>query len=285
MTHRAAGSFRGVPRIWILPLIVITGVLGAIVLDILSRSLLLDLVAWWPVWLLLLITVFVARGRRVGRVRVSGLVSILVSVILVVFVVGHVRGWPLNPSASRYLAGPPVGAFAEGSMAATIQGDLVVAGGSQFLYEVLPLPGGGDLGMPIAEERVVEDTVAVTLEPPADPGLDTSSGWDVRLSERPVWELTIGGVVEADLTALQIRELGLEGGGEVALGLPGSRVPVSIAGGYTISVPVDAPVEVLGSAQVPDSWEGIDGGWRSPVGGEGWVITVPEGSVVSLVER
>lgn len=285
MTHRAAGSFRGVPRIWILPLLVITLLLAAMALDILSRSLLLDIVAWWPVWVLLAIVILLSGGRRVGRVRVSGLVSIAVTAILVVFVIGHVQGWPLNPSASRYLTGPSPEPFTEASIRAVIEGDLVVGGGSGFLYEVTPRAGGGDIGTPAAEERVVEDTVAVFLDPPADPGLDTSSGWDLTVSDQPEWTMDLGGVVDADLTTLEVVELSLEGGGEVRLGAPGSRVPVSVVGGFTLSVPPDASVEVLGSAQVPASWEDIEGGWRSPVGGAGWEISVAEGSVVSLIER
>lgn len=285
MTHRAAGASRGIPRIWILPLLVVTGVLAAVVLGFLSRSLLLDVVAWWPVWLLLALAVVFAGGRRIGRVRVSGLVPVVVTVILVVFVVGHLRGWPLNPSASRYLAGRSASPFTEGSMTATIDGDLVVRGGSSFLYEVTPLPGGGDIGLPTAEERVVEDSVSVTLVPPVSPGLDSSSGWQVELSEGPEWSLQLGGFIDADLTGLRVGQLALDGSGLVTLGPTDSRRAITVEGGFTLAVPVGVPARVEGPAQVPDSWEELDDGWRAPVAGPGWVISVQESSVVSVEQR
>ena len=45
MTDGVAGSGRGVPRLWLLPVGVLIGMLGVTTAGILSRSLFLDLVA------------------------------------------------------------------------------------------------------------------------------------------------------------------------------------------------------------------------------------------------
>lgn len=285
MTHRAAGSFRGVPRIWLIPVLVLALVLGMTAAGYLSRALLLDLIAWWPVWALLVVIVIAASGRRIGKLRISGLISILVSAVLVVFVIGHLNGWPLNPSASRYLVGPEPEPYRKAELSASVDGDLVLAGGSGFLYEVDPVPGGGDIGIPGAQERTVDSSISIVLEEPAHPGLATFAGWDVSVSSSPVWDLNLRGNLSIDVTGLHVADLMTAGGGSIVLGAPEQAPSVTVNGGFNIAVPLGVPVRVVGSAQVPSGWEELDDGWRSPVAGTGWTITVPEGSVVSIEER
>lgn len=285
MTHRAAGSSRGVPRIWLLPSVVLAGILALVAGGFLSRSLILDLVAWWPVWALSLIAVVLSGKRRIGKVRVAGLVPILLTAVLVAFVVAHVGGWPVNPSASRYLVGPPASAYQQAELTAFIQGELRVSGGSEFVYEVDPVAGGGDIAIPMAEERTIEDEISVQLEQAPDPGFDRFAGWRVTLSSGPLWTLDLGGTLSADLTGLRVRQLDVAGAGTVKLGAAEAAVPVEVDGAFSVGVPVGAPVMVMGTAQVPSSWEQTPDGWRSPVGGVGWVISVPVGSIVSIEER
>lgn len=284
MTRRAARRSRGIPRIWLLPAVILTSVLGLTAANVFSRSLVLDLVAWWPVWVLLAIVVAVAGRRRIGRVRVGGIASILVATTLVAFVVGHLNGWPINPSASRFLVGPPAAGLAEAEIIASIEGELRVVPGSDFLYEVDPLRGGGSIGIPSAIERSVEDSISVILEQPADPGLDTSSGWEIRLSTSPRWGLELAGDIEAELAGLNVEELDLVGQGNLVLGLAPGVSLVTVEGAFNFTVPSDAPVRVVGSASVPESWSETSDGWVSPNGGSGWVISVPSGSSVSIVE-
>jgi len=77
MTHVAGGPRRGVPKVWVLPVLALVLVLVAISIGILSRSVLVDLIAWWPVWLVLVVIAVLARGKRWGRVRVFALVAVL----------------------------------------------------------------------------------------------------------------------------------------------------------------------------------------------------------------
>lgn len=285
MTHRAAGLSRGVPRIWLLPLLVLTVILGLTAAEIFSRSLILDLVAWWPAWALLLVIVAFAGRRRIGRLRVDGLASIMVTAALVVFTVGHAQGWPINPSASHYLVGPAAADFEEAELIAEPDGDLRLGAGSRFLYEVDLLSGGGDVGVPSAIERTFGQSTSVSLVPAPNPGFARASGWDIRLSAEPVWALVLGGDVEADVSALRVDELDLSGAGSVRLGAVGRMTLVDVEGAFMFSVPAGSPVRVIGTAQVPGSWVQTSDGWMSSVEGQGWVISVPSGSVVSIEER
>jgi hypothetical protein len=53
MTHIAGGSRRGVPKVWVLPVLALIAILVAISLGLLSRSVLIDVIAWWRSSLLL----------------------------------------------------------------------------------------------------------------------------------------------------------------------------------------------------------------------------------------
>lgn len=284
MTRRTAGSPRGVPRIWLLPLLVLLIVAGLVAAGVLGRALILDLVAWWPVWIVLVLVVVGFRRRRIGRLRVGALVALFVAGALITFVVAHVRGWPMNPSASRYLVGPEPSGVSQAELIATVDGELAIRVGSEFLYEVDPVPGGGELGIPSAEERALEDSVSVSLLAPPDPGLDSFAGWDIRLSSSPRWALQLQGDLNADLTNLVLVELEMSGTGSVTLGVAEAATPLTFEGAFKLDVPQGAAVTVEGMARVPSTWERTTGGWRSPSGGLGWVISVTEGSVVSIVE-
>ncbi len=284
MTRRASGPSRWVPRIWILPALIFTAILGLTAADVFSRSLVLDLVAWWPVWLGLIVLVALFGRLRLGRLKLGGLASILVAAVLVTFTAGHVVGWPLNPSATRYLVGPEAAGVEAADLTAVVAGELRVASGSAFLYEVDPLGRGGSVGLPSAVERSIGDMISVVLEAPSDPGFDTSAGWAVSLSESPRWALTLGGDVDLDLTGMSVESLGVDGSGSIRLGAADDMVLVDVAGAFSIDVPVGVAVRVVGDAQVPASWTETSDGWRSPDDGFGWVITVPPGSAVSIAQ-
>ncbi len=286
MTHRAGGSRRGVPKAWVFPVLALVLVLGAIALEYLSKSVLVDLLAWWPVWLALLVIGFLARGRRWGRVRLTGLVAILSVVVLGVFIAGHLRGWAVMPSASVGLNGPQAGSVSTGALSAHIEGPVEVSTGqSGFLYSVEPVRRGGDIGPPVAVEQLQGPNIAVALEPAADPGLYTFDGWELDLDEAPLWSLSLGGEVEADLSRLRLSSLQLDGEGLASLGASTEDVVVTVSGVFEISVPAGIPVRVVGQASVPDGWVASDDGFESPTPGPGWVISVGEGSTLTVIER
>lgn len=273
----------GVTRSWILPLGVLTGLISAALGGMLSRSLFLDLVAWWPAWLLVFLLARLAQGRKLGMVRLSGLVPLVGFALVVLFGIGHVQGWPSMASAPGRLIGPEVGDSERAGLIASIDGQLVVDRGATFLYEVTPIRWGGGVGLPDAVEETVDSVVSVTLQIPPDPGLQTFAGWNMRLSSQPVWELELRGDLQADLTGLAISELSLGGRGNVSIPAVQFLTPATVNGSFTVAIPASASVRVVGEAQVPIGWERNDEGWQSPNPGDGWVLTITPGSNVVII--
>lgn len=283
MTHRAAGPRRGVPRVWILPVLALLLILIAISIGLLSRSVLVDLLSWWPAWLLLIGLALLSRGRRWGRVRLSALVAIISVMALGAFLAGHVRAWPIMPSASVALNGPQAGSVLTGALSARIDGPLDVGSGqSGFLYAVEPVRSGGNVGPPVAVEQLQGPNISVALEPSPDPGLYTFAGWSLDLDEAPTWSLSLAGEVEADLTRVTLSSLQVDGEGSVSLGAATANTVVTVSGAFEIALPAGAPARVVGDAIVPSGWTTSDDGFRSPTPGEGWVISVGEGSSLTV---
>ena len=285
MTHIAGGSRRGVPKVWILPVLALVMILIAISLGILSRSVLVDLIAWWPVWLVLVVFAFLARGRRWGRVRVSALVAILWVLFIAAFLTGHILGWVAMPSAATVLNGPQAGSVSTGALSARINGRLEVGSGqSGFLYAVEPVRRGGEIGPPVGNEQLQGPNIAVALEPSPDPGLYTFAGWELDLDEAPMWSLSLAGEIEADLTRLRLASLQIDGAGSAALGAAPENVVVTVSGAFEISLPPGVPARVVGEAAVPPGWAPTNDGYESPTAGSGWVISVGEGSSLTVTE-
>ena len=284
MTPRAVGFGRGFPRAWLLPILSMTLLLGLAVYGRFSRSIVADLVAWWPVWAAIAALAIFLRNTSLGPIRVAGLVPLLGLAAVGLFAWGHVAGWSLMPSASQRLVGPETGEYTEASLRAELDGSLVVSAGSQFLYQVEPIRRGGAVGIPGAVEQVDGASISVVLEPEADPGVYTYSGWELLLSPLPEWDLLIDGSLDADLRALTITGLGLGGSGVVRLGAPTGEVPVEVHGSVRIVIPSDAPARVIGQASVPATWTLSANGADAPAGGAGWVFTVDSGATLVVAE-
>lgn len=284
MTRLAVGFGRGFPRSWLLPIGALTLILGVAVSGRLSRSIVADLIAWWPVWLGLVVAAYFLRERKVGQIRVAGLIPLVALLFVALFLWGHLAGWSVMPSAAQRLVGPELGGFTEASLTAEIDGRIQVGGGSEYLYRVEPVMGGGGIGIPAASEQVVDSSVTVTLKPPAEPGPYTYAGWDITLADSPTWTLDLSGVVDADLTSLTISELTVAGSGDVRLGPADEATPVTIDGSYRLVVPAGTPARVNGVASVPASWSPDSRGADSPAPGTGWVLTVADGASVTVSE-
>ena len=205
MTHTASGSKPGVPKGWLVPAVALVLILVAAAIGWLSRSIVIDFVAWWPLWLLLGGLAFFGRHMKLGRMRVAGLVPILATVALGVFLVGHIQGWGAMPSSSASLVGPASGSVTDAAMSARIEGRVdVVSAESGFLYTVVPIRTGGSTGLPQAVERTQGTAIAIDLEPVEDPGLYTFDGWSLGLDPAPNWNISLGGTIEADLSDTEI---------------------------------------------------------------------------------
>jgi hypothetical protein len=282
MTRLAVGFGRGFPRVWLVPIGALTVLLGVAASGRLSRSIVADLIAWWPAWIGLAAAAYLFRERKIGRLRVAGIVPLSAVVLVVLFAWGHLAGWAIMPSASQRLVGPEVGEFTDASLSAEIEGVVEVTGGSEFLYRVEPVMRGGGIGIPTAGEQVVDGSVDVVLQQPADPGLYTYAGWDISLADSPRWSLVLDGAIEADLSTLSVESLALDGSGTIRLGSVDAETPITVSGSFHFVVPEDIPVRVIGTAAVPASWALDQQGAVSPVLGEGWVITVGPGASLTV---
>lgn len=264
-------------------LAVAVGVAGAVF----SRVLVLDLVSLWPALVPAVAALPVGLLLRRRFPRVLALPPLLALTWLTLGVAAHLSGWPPLPSSTAELVGPPPpesrAAALQVSLDAALEVDVTPAAA---LYRVELIRRGGELGPPLATEQLRSDQLAVSLEPRSGGEWFRFAGWRVKLAREAVWDLQLqGDPLRADLEGLAVASLQVSGAGRVVLGSAAEETPVMAAGELSIEIPSDSPARVEGPAAVPATWEPSGGGWRAPVPGEGWVITVPEGSQVVVVQR
>jgi hypothetical protein len=285
MTHAATRRRRG--SVWILPGVIVLAIWLSSLLGLLSRSVVVDFLSWWPVWLAVVGIGFALRGRKVAKFNASGLVSIGASLLLVAFLIGHIQGWPVMPSTSGELVGGTDQGFSAAAVSARVgDGGLKVGVGSPgVLYTAGPLRDGGSVGLPQALERAQGDAVSVELTQVADPGWYQFSGWEIGLSPSPAWGISLEGSLQADLSGLTIESLQMDGDGSVILGTTDANVPVSVSGEFVVEVPEGQAVRVIGPAEVPADWVRNESETVSPAQGDGWIVSVADGSVVRIKYR
>lgn len=273
---------------WILVVALVVAGIAGVLGDILSRSLVVDLAAMWP---LLAVAVFV--GSLVswrGKSRRSG--AVLPLAILTVLVLAgalHIGGWERLPSATARLAGPPATEMSQPTeLVAQISGELEVeAKNGETAYRVDPILRGGAAGVPRATETSVDGDMSISLEAAEDsPAWYSFAGWQIGLNPNVTWRLVLNGDIDADLTALVLSSAAIAGSGSLRLGEPPDDVSVIVAGNFEVTVPAGSAVVVDGNANVPSSWEEVGGGFASPAdSGEGaWRISVQGDATPTLRE-
>lgn len=278
---------------WILVGAVVLATTFGVVGGILSRSLVVDLVAMWPLGALAAVAGMVGwwRGRR-RNARSGAVLPLALFTAVVLAMAVHLGGWESLPSGTARLEGPPAEELSDPTrLTAHISGDLVVnAGAGATGYEVKPIFRGGDVGVPEALETSVDGDLTITLDAdPTVPSWYRFSGWELALSPGVGWRLVLNGVIDADLSALRVDALAIAGQGTVALPEPAGEVTAMvISGEFTVTVPADAAVEVQGEAQIPDGWDSSESGSTSPEFGQSptaWRIRVEGEAPVRVLER
>lgn len=254
------------------------GLAAAIGAEAISRVVLLDLIAGWPVLAVLLVLALVGAFRS----RSGGVVAMVLNSFLVVMVGIHVGGWVDLPSR----AGDIRVSLPEQTEEAVVRLELDraqvrLAGGADHGYGLIPLRAGGSVGVP----RVVESLAAGHLRLLATPRLDSEwflfSGWRVELGAGSAWSLEFSGDdLEVDLGSVPLAAVAGEGSGRVRLGSQPTRI--SLDGDYTVVAPLGAVGVVIGVADVPVGWSVAADG--SMVDGDGWVVEVLDGEV-EIVEE
>ena len=268
---------------WVIFALASAAVAVSVMFGLMMRAVVLDIVSFWPAWILAAVVAvaMIPLGKR-GRGRVGAIAPLLLFSWLVGAVGLHFSGWAQLPSAAGDLRGPEVGAAATAELSIDVTGRLVVRAGSDRLYEVTLARSGGSTGPAEALERTADEDVVVRLLERPDGGWFESSGWEISISRTPTWALVLAaGSVDLDLATVAIRSLELVTDGEARLASPVGEIPIMVNGRVELEIPRTASVEVIGLADVPDSFEVTEGGSRFI--GEGtsrYVVSVASGATL-----
>jgi hypothetical protein len=246
---------------------------------VLSPSLVLDVVATWPLGVPAVPALAVAVVLRSRRPKLMALPALFVVTWLFATVGLHLGGWAALPSAAADRVGPATTGVARTTLTLSSPGGSVEIVGhpGDPLFRVAALRRGGDTPPPAvgvaSRGRIAEVVVA-----PA--GTDNPwyrfGGWLVELSDRVTWDIhATGPSIVADFRAVRVGEASLTGGGTVKLGHGRGRLLLD--GSFRVEVPDDVGVSVEGEAEVPSGWTTTELGYTSP-GGVGWTVVV-SGSV------
>jgi hypothetical protein len=258
-------------------LVVVTGV--AVSTSVLSAGLVLDAISLWPGLVPGLIATMVVALRKSWRRRSGALPPLLVITWLILASAAHLSGWGALPSSAGELIGSSLGDSPQlATMMIAPQGRLVVeAGTADALYQVRYLRLGGPAGVPSAEEVSAGSGINITVLDSGTTPWFSYAGWRLQLAPATTWNLNLGGDVTADLDALTVGSLTLNGSGTVALNAASSPTPVAVLGAFEINLPAGAVATVTGPAEVPASWMETADGFVTGSPGEGWIISVAEG--------
>lgn len=263
---------------WLATGAVLTAIVAAGLLGWMSPVAVLDIISLWPVLVIVLLPAAVFTIRR--RAAAPLLLSLTSFLVLAVGV--HYSEWQALPSAAADIARvadarPEVGTL----LIELDEGELLVAAVSGS-YRIKPIRAGGGLGPPAAVESGLPEVLKLeVVERPTNDWF-RFSGWAIGLGTGTRWDLTLAApLLTLDFEGIRVGTARLTGDGTVRLPAGGEGGLV-LAGDFAVSLDPDADAEVVGEALVPADWAPTAGGFRSPGGGGGWLITVEPGSVVSV---
>ncbi len=268
--HHARARWRRARVAWLV-LAAVALVLGAVVVagGLLRRSVVLDLVSFWPGWILTS-GVFLVHWRVSGnrhRFPGYGLGPVLPFSLmgwLVVVLVLHLAGWELLPSSADRLGGPVVtDRMAASAIDVRLEGVVIVEAGADLLYEVSSLASSGAVAPPQGEEFLTGDDFEVRLREGPEAGWFGSSGWNLSLNPGREWAVAVSAAeVEADLRELSLKSLRVEADGVIRLGPARGDVPASLTGDLVVELPAEVSVELSGPVTVGSGWEATADGKR-----------------------
>lgn len=266
------------------PMAVGIGVLATV----LSPGLVLDAISLWPGTVPAVVALLLVSMRKSWRRRAGALPPLLLLSWMVLAAGAHLAAWRPLPSSSAEIIGPVTSPTA---ISLTIHPagrlELSVAGASERgapAYRVGFVRLGGEVGVPAAEEITNQTGLTVAVRDSGTTPWFRYGGWRLQLAPQTQWNLSIGGDITGSLVGLDLASLSVEGSGVIRLGNPGHVVPVAVRGNLFLTIPESSAVQVLGSAQVPESWERTAEGATAPVPGAGWLISVAEGATLVIIE-
>ena len=246
--------------------------------QILSPSVVLDIVALWPLGALAIPVAVVSWSRRRRSPRSLGLPGLVLVTWLVAGLGLHLSAWSELPSGAADVEGPDAMPITTASMTVEIVSGTLEVGPAvgAALYRLGPLRIGGQLGVPEAFEQTDGAAATVVVGERSDSDWYRFGGWWVQLGAGTRWVLQIAAVeVEADLSGIDLESLAVVArSGSLLLGSPTEDATVSVDGPLRISVPDGVSVLVVGPAVAPPGWARLPDGWASDASGPGWRIEV-----------
>jgi len=281
----------------VLPALLLLGVGTRLV----SPAVFLDIGSLWPVGAVLMAVGWAVKkiwaGRRLAQAPLYGLLAFSWMLVSAAFYFADLPGLP---SSSADLRGPPADQAGFDTFSVELGAGrlLVSAGTGPAAYRVDMVRGGGGAGVPVAVEsrggaaggdevRVIDarqslpGDLNVTVED--NPWL-RFAGWEVALHPQTTWRVALWGPqISADLRDLPVAALAVNGQGNVYLGEATGPVPVALNGTFTVEVPPQSPVRVMGAAIVPEDWTVDDDTAWFGEPEAGWQVEVTEGGSVQVV--
>jgi hypothetical protein len=249
---------------------------------VLSPGLALDLISLWPGLLPAVAALVGVAIKRAWRRRMGALPPLLIITWIALAVSAHIAALEPLPSSSADLIGPTAPPD-HVTLAAHTRGVLEVRVNDRgTIYRVGFVRLGGDIGIARAEEVSTAFGLTVSIGDAGPTEWFRYAGWTLDLAPSTQWNLSLGGELEGDLTGLDLGSVSLEGNGALTLGWTDHTVPMAIRGEFDLRIPADVAARVVGSADVPNGWVTTADGFRSPVDGEGWVISAAAGSSVVI---
>ncbi|MGA7269729.1 MAG: hypothetical protein WB239_01530 [Acidimicrobiia bacterium] len=278
---------------WMLVMALVVAVSVGLMAGILSPALVVDLVAMWPLVVVVIAAGLVGSWRGHRHHARAGAILPLAIISAFVFAISlHLGGWSQLPTAEARLTGPPAEELSNPTrLTAHISGALVVGSTESGAgYRVDPILRGGSVGVPQSTETTVDGALSIILSSAQEaPSWYRFSGWKLGLAPVVGWRLILNGAIDADLSTLEIDGLALGGSGSVILGPPPEPgAEVVLSGDFHMSVPAGTAARVVGPATVPSGWSRESDGFSSPglaAGGPIWTIRVKGDTALRLSER
>jgi hypothetical protein len=269
-----------------------------VVVRLLSPAILLDIASLWPIGAVLLTGGWIVRTIWADRaVATIPIFPLLIFSWLVFSSSFYAADLPGLPSSSGDLRGPPVTQTDFDTFTVEMnEGRLLLSWEpGQSTYRVDMTRRGGRAGVPVALESTGGERAEVRVidaRDPLPPGVDAPvkdnvwlrfAGWEVYLNPETDWNLALSAPqITADLRMVNVASLTVSGQGEIQLGEASGLTDIAVQGTFTVGVPDQAPVEVIGATVVPQDWTVDEGVAWSGQRSAGWRITVAEGGSVQI---
>jgi hypothetical protein len=263
---------------------------AGIVGGVFARSLVLDLVSFWPGLILVMLAAAALYPYHRGEwSRLAAIVPLLVLSWLGATIALHLSEWSVLPSAAADIEGP--------SAAGVDLADLTIVGGGELavhfsppeepLYDVRMVRRGGSTAAARTFERVDPERAQITIDERERDTWFLTRGWRIRLNADVLWRVDLEATsIEADLSGGQIASLRLAGTGNVVLPTATGEVQVAVDGRFELEVPMGVGMVVSGDdVTVPASWIDDDGVWTSPGAAIGYTVQVTPGGAIVVREQ